>query len=708
MATDPVSAFLRGFAIVDRLETNRQLRDFREEQQSRLRTVWDREDELWARNEKAHMQQEFLQMFDASTRAVLMNKKLGPEQLNNTQFILNEALKRTVAMRPEFGEATALAFGVDPQAGALVRNKQRPVSGVGIDLERGMFWEVDSVNGQQPLTVNRTDSPNDPVFFGQPDMTKLIKVFGPGIMNSDLFVAQMLRDMFPATGAPLASQDQRAAAPTPSSESAPRNLPPTQDPDFLEFEASPEGQAIANDVLTEADRMAEEAKATRDTATQNEVARGEEEIAPERPRQATIEENLRGAVDFATGGRTNLAPSIRPGTDEFAAANPPDTRTAQERGRDLGEATKEQAVETFDFLDQVRKTGSAAIRVAGARATPGLELRSAIVGFFQGVFGIDAPAEKAADVPEPNRRTSTASAVARDPEKAIAEAPPVTKDAAPAVAGKVIDASNQAAQRSGFSRPSLPQIYNAVGLAKAGILTQQQLVNYARTGRLDDVALQNLHFVQSGNVVVGLDKQTGQVISRTTLPTTDTQDIGDRRAIFNFVKEQTEHEFIDRDGKVDKRAQGQFMDAFEEIAGMFGITQDNIARTDDRMLNSLARGARFVTNFDEDRIQGLIDAGNLDLNPFTDFEVPFTAGNVAVGAALSQSGIVDDKEAMFALRSYLKDLKPAGGLTDAQTLIAVERIEIEAKRRARESGRSLRKEREELIEEMIRGDAESR
>jgi hypothetical protein len=155
------------------------------------------------------------------------------------------------------------------------------------------------------------------------------------------------------------------------------------------------------------------------------------------------------------------------------------------------------------------------------------------------------------------------------------------------------------------------------------------------------------------------------------------------------------------------------MDVYEEVAGMFGISQDDIARTDDRTLNNFARGARLVNFFDEDKIQGVLDGfGDGDLFDLTpgDFQVPYTAGNVAVGAAIAQAGVTSDKEGTLALRTYLKDLKPASGLSDRDMIVNVGNLEQfvagmyrtpSGQRPPKYQGLSRAKIREEAVEDFI-------
>lgn len=235
--TDPVSSFLQGFAIVDRLETNRQVRSERKEQQSRLRTIWDRQDKQYERLQLEQMQHDNLVQFQAVTSG-LMDEIAGQmeqvrkahadagrpedgeraaEALSTAWFgnsnavngkangfvrIANESVKRMIAANPQFGEHIALSLGFDAAAGPLVRDKTRPVSGAGFvpaefspDGEGFTTLEIDAITGKHPATVGRSSDPKDKIFQGRIDMSGLTKLFGGEILQDNYLIARMVRSM---------------------------------------------------------------------------------------------------------------------------------------------------------------------------------------------------------------------------------------------------------------------------------------------------------------------------------------------------------------------------------------------------------------------------------------------------------------------------------------------------------------------------------
>ena len=68
---NPVDSFMRGFAVVDQLETNRQLRSFREEEMSQARKEWKHQDEMWAIEANQRRQAKYAAAFESTTLSVM-------------------------------------------------------------------------------------------------------------------------------------------------------------------------------------------------------------------------------------------------------------------------------------------------------------------------------------------------------------------------------------------------------------------------------------------------------------------------------------------------------------------------------------------------------------------------------------------------------------------------------------------------------------
>ena len=225
--SNPVSAFLAGFGVVDQLETNRQRRSFLEQQQefaaeehSWRRKAEKRADDLYEQAKIAEYQRKKAVEFEAITTDI-QNKvtsqidaaeaagdtKLA-NQLRERWFtgpnapanLINEGWKRQIARDPTFGEHLAFAFGKDAAAGPLVRDRSKPISAVGFSMPGqageghpgGVWFGVDSVNGMQPMTQFRSSADNDPIFFAQPGMAELVAAYGDSAMTDEFTIMKFL------------------------------------------------------------------------------------------------------------------------------------------------------------------------------------------------------------------------------------------------------------------------------------------------------------------------------------------------------------------------------------------------------------------------------------------------------------------------------------------------------------------------------------
>ncbi len=232
MAANPLNAFLQGFAVVDQLETNRQARDDRKENRSRLHTLWEREDQKFEREELDRYRSEKLFEFDATMADVVREMEADDPGFLDVEAaggkvagfarVTNEVIRRMIEADPEFGEHVARALGLDPASGSLIRDPSKPVSGIGIipgvlapDGKGGLVVEVDSVNGPQPMTDNRSSAGNDPITMRQLGLKELVGIFGQGVRKNDILAAQQLRRAIgedKVTGNPFkASQEEQPA-----------------------------------------------------------------------------------------------------------------------------------------------------------------------------------------------------------------------------------------------------------------------------------------------------------------------------------------------------------------------------------------------------------------------------------------------------------------------------------------------------------------
>jgi hypothetical protein len=272
---NPVDAFMRGFAVVDQLETNRANRDFMKQQRSRMYELWEREDQEYEREQLNRVRQEYLVQFDyelgnlvneignealeldKQAEAIearedfkdneelenqakgirekawqLRNKWFTPNAFVDGEFrgvslAIQEVVKRMQQRDPSFGEHLALALGKDPGAGELVDSKN-PVANVftvpaeaSPNGQASLAFEVNRTDGKTgPMTQNRTDRDGDPVDFVPVDTQAMFKIFGPGFASNDLAAGRFLRSQWQGAeerGNPRAVQKEDASAPASTS-----------------------------------------------------------------------------------------------------------------------------------------------------------------------------------------------------------------------------------------------------------------------------------------------------------------------------------------------------------------------------------------------------------------------------------------------------------------------------------------------------------
>jgi hypothetical protein len=224
---NPVDSFMRGFAVVDQLETNRQLRSFREEEMSQARKEWAHQDEMWAIEANQRRQAKYAAMFESTTVSVMeevdmqvqeqlrladeadaagrhdeakKRRKHADEAIKywtspnpvidgkpaGEAMIVQEVVRRMQQADPEFGEWVMLQAGRDPGAGSLV-NSMQPVQSLVVVPPELSPLGIPSIaaelnrkdGGTGGMTQFRTDRPNDPIDFVPVTSSLAHKVFGP-------------------------------------------------------------------------------------------------------------------------------------------------------------------------------------------------------------------------------------------------------------------------------------------------------------------------------------------------------------------------------------------------------------------------------------------------------------------------------------------------------------------------------------------------
>jgi len=576
---NPAAAFLAGFAAVDQLETNRANRKFMAEKRSRLHTLLERQDDEYTRLKLERYRSQKLAEFDALVRDITTN--MAPDSPGNfdgdvtdgkvtgRSWIFNEALKRMVSRDHEFGEHVAKAFGFDPASGPLVRDSTRPVSGVGIlpagltrDGKGGVFWTINSVNGHQPMTENRSMSSRDKILMGKAGLHELVGVFGQGIMANDLLIAEQLRNAIGADkmdGNPVPSNSEQSTKPT----------EPTPEP----------------------------------------------EIAP--PSDVDIQEAAevtRNAQDFRAAGVD--VDSLRREADE---ADAPLT------ARKVGEVARSEIGEFVDDLKPIvtkSQESAATVNKYGAAATESLKtaLVDPVVDFYKGLLDvgeeetapiIDKPVDTVAEITNGGGYAAeyvpTKIAKSEAAAEAVIEKGPnfASTEVAEATAERVLNTRG---------KPSLVDMYNAVGLAKLKVISPAQLTNYARTGQFDAAAKANLQLVTADGITTVVDMDRGVPVSRfQTGPREGTS----QEDIFDLQSKYTKNKVIDWDtGKPSAAGHERLMTNLHAANRLLGF---NAKQQSDRTnMDWMAKGQSYVDDFDPDTSQNLWGDGGADWNPFSD------------------------------------------------------------------------------------------
>ena len=648
MAGNPVSAFLQGFAAVDQLETNRANRSFQKEQRSRIKTLWAREDEEYERVKLNFYRKEKAAEFDAITTEImqevtaqidaaefevtnperskaqqnqalknmnaLRHKWFGSDQLHN---LINEGWKRQIARDPEFGEHLSFVFGKDASAGSLV-NSREPVAGVGImppgrfpgAFQGGAFFELNLLDGTTaPMTEQRTSAATDRLFLGQPGMAELLKAYGADAVSDKYSIMGVLREQIggnTATGNPLQTQDTQQSNAQQQDQQSKRLRVGATDPNQ---------QTPGNEEAFQANRDAFEAQK---------------------------QELLEGS------------------SDEFSAVPPTNDSTAFGRGQAIRGAV---ADETQNLTDpQLTQGGKRAVEITKRIVD---DVTRPVRNFFGGLTtdpngdttAEEAPSnageinQAAAEGKGPTVRESTAASPTT--QEVVDKTPaPATPEAATSIA-----TSLAGSQRSGPPPPE--EVYKAYMMARVGLMTLPEVMQFKRTGQIGTAAKVNFKELKSGMILATTDGGSMRFITPPGgVGGGEPASVQDQQALQNLLEDT----FKDTD---DPGRQQQLINAFQGAATLFGIPSASEGgvnlRANPDVIADLREGVRLVNKFDPDKVQGIIDgflAGSggklLDLKP-GDFNLPINATSVAIGTVLAQHGVTGQRESTIAFLDYFQE-----------------------------------------------------
>jgi hypothetical protein len=543
---NPVDSFMRGFAVVDQLETNRQLRSFREEEMSQARKEWAHQDEEWAREANQRRQAKYAAAFESTTVSVMeevdmqvqeqlrladeadaagrhdeakKRRKHADEAIKywtspnpvidgkpaGEAMIVQEVVRRMMLADPEFGEFVMLKAKRDPAAGSLVDSRKPVQSLILLPPELSPTGELSIAaelnrkdGGTGGMTQFRTDRPNDPIDFVPVNASLAHEVFGTAYATGNSASLRLLRNTLeepagttartdpsrPVTGA---SAEQAAGTTTGQEAAAGGGKEQTGGEQTIAT-----GEETYNRYQSRGDESELEQPQTWQGQSHFQPPPGREDVVP-------------GGSDMGTrtGAQGDRGPAIdtRPtpstaGQGMNPAYEPlPPTKFGETVKEALSPATEaagralERGKEAFDMIG-----GPEAVEnVKGLGRHFNIEgIKRELTGQRQGTV-MDSPVVQAIGhlTYGPNWKSSPAEADVSPSEiNAAAQGDQAKQEkiSAPSDDRQVMQAAQVVTQPVRGRRPSWLQQYSAIGLKNLGVINEEQLMRYAKTSSFDEAA----------------------------------------------------------------------------------------------------------------------------------------------------------------------------------------------------------------------------
>jgi hypothetical protein len=546
-------------------------------------------------------------------------------------------------------------------------------------------------------------------------MSQLVGIFGPGVMSTDFATARMIRQVTGVgepTGNPVDGGRRDGVTIEGSAEVVEGSAPGT-------VRASNEAiQARTTDWVTNDGKTISRDQAERSGLTQEDVNnmslaefreasvqfhdRSEDSTAPITPIPgdyiADAVDTRRPDIERHPGGGAVRGRIPGPGQSVEADFGPDRTQADALLGRESGSSLVGVA--------DIAETGGVS-RNLFAKSIPNIALPERHKGIIKAVGEAIASATPMPRIPGlPNhvpkeKRSEVSPAKVRTEEgakKATENAHvPATNEQVQQAANQVIQAEQRGKQ------PTFVEVYNAVGLARLGIIDNTQLMNYARTGQLEGPAKAVFHNVGNGTIAV-YDEAGG-------LQRVDNFGTGSKPQSqieqFRIQSEFLEGNFTDEKGKVIPGLRQNSLNQIETAMDMLGIPQGTEARVDRSLLNSMQVGIQHVRNFSADPSQ------TIDLWPFSDPELQ--SNMAALGFVLDQKGYVGGDDVNKALFDYGIQLHGAsknqgatgeefiGDVIAAESQIAVRMKDARTNPKSKYKGMSRAEIRDQLVNQMITG-----
>ena len=319
----------------------------------------------------------------------------------------------------------------------------------------------------------------------------------------------------------------------------------------------------------------------------------------------------------------------------------------------VGEAVKEVAKNNPVSLVVGATVGAATSAAkAGYQATSGF-----MSGFINGEGGAPDTLDKPLESEEELNEVANAQGVdakdfdatAEEKGQANSVAAPASNEAAAQIAGSLV-----ASQGSGPPQPW--HVYKAYQMQQVGLISGEELIRFKRTGQLSAPAEAKLQSLGDGNYVI----QRGNQFEFGTHPNAGGAGGGDKPAtVQDHAALQALYEKYTQDIE-DPGHQQTVIGAMQGAATILGLGNrskgDLASRANINVASMLQGGMRLINQFDEDTIQGLWDAGNIDWT-WGDFEIGMNAGNIVVASELYMARVGNKQQVAHALRDYTRDFK---------------------------------------------------
>jgi hypothetical protein len=209
-------------------------------------------------------------------------------------------------------------------------------------------------------------------------------------------------------------------------------------------------------------------------------------------------------------------------------------------------------------------------------------------------------------------------------------------------------------------------------LKNLGVINDEQLLRYAKTGSFDPEAEEKVVNLGDGRLFVYDEGSARQGTMMDFGARTDpgaalemqSKLIQLRKANRDLIEDTVKWNFINEDGDVDNQAMGSFLTVMTDGYTALGLDDNTLpnllGRSSDANLNSMARAWKLLREYDPDLAQNLLE-GTGDFNPWpgSDPVMRWNGGNLALGLVADTANISSGKDAAEFYTEYGAELRNA-------------------------------------------------